>query len=243
MLSARNILIFLKKKNSGDWNKMYHDIQNRENYPDDNVDITQYHHVTTLVDPDYPTKLKQSFKPPFCLFWEGDLSLLNKDNIMVICGCDKGNAQLAKLIQNLSDTHIICNGDDSAIEREALQIVMKNNQPLILVLNESIDESDIDDEVFLYAVKNGCVISEYGFTSPEIDESQLAKTRIIAFLSDKALITSSKKNNARLSLLLDHLLGAGKELFVLPEKPLSGSLNNELLRNGAILVNKREDIY
>ena len=243
MISARNILIFLNKKNSGDWNKMYHDIQNRENYPDDNVDITQYHHVTTLVDPDYPTKLKQSFKPPFCLFWEGDLSLLNKDNIMVICGCDKGNAQLAKLIQNLSDTHIICNGDDSAIEREALQIVMKNNQPLILVLNESIDESDIDDEVFLYAVKNGCVISEYGFTSPEIDESQLAKTRIIAFLSDKALITSSKKNNARLSLLLDHLLGADKELFVLPEKPLSGSLNNELIRDGAILVNKREDIY
>lgn len=243
MLSARNILIFLNKKNSGDWNKMYHDIQNRENYPDDNVDITQYHNVTTLVDPDYPTKLKQSFKPPFCLFWEGDLSLLNKDNIMVICGCDKGNAQLAKLIQNLSDTHIICNGDDSAIEREALQIVMKNNQPLILVLNESIDESDIDDEVFLYAVKNGCVISEYGFTSPEIDESQLAKTRIIAFLSDKALITSSKKNNARLSLLLDHLLGADKELFVLPEKPLSGSLNNELIRDGAILVNKREDIY
>lgn len=243
MISARNILIFLNKKNSGDWNKMYHDIQNRENYPEDNVDITQYHHVTTLVDPDYPTKLKQCFKPPFCLFWEGDLSLLNKDNIMVICGCDKGNAQLAKLIQNLSDTHIICNGDDSAIEREALQIVMKNNQPLILVLNESIDESDIDDEVFLYAVKNGCVVSEYGFTSPEIDESQLAKTRIIAFLSDKALITSSKKNNARLSLLLDHLLGAGKELFVLPEKPLSGSLNNELLRNGANLVNKREDIY
>ena len=243
MISARNILIFLNKKNSGDWNKMYHDIQNRENYPNDNVDITQYHHVTTLVDPDYPTKLKQSFKPPFCLFWEGDLSLLNKDNIMVICGCDKGNAQLAKLIQNLSDTHIICNGDDSAIEREALQIVMKNNQPLILVLNEAIDESDLDDEVFLYAVNHGCVVSEYGFTSGEIDDSQLAKTRIIAFLSDKALITSSKKNNARLSLLLDHLLGAGKELFVLPEKPLSGSLNNELIRDGAILVNKREDIY
>ena len=243
MLSARNILIFLNKKNNGNWDKMYHDIQNRANYPEDDVDITQYHHVTTLVDPDYPTKLKQSFKPPFCLFWEGDLSLLNKDNIMVICGSDKGNSELAKLISELSDSHIVINGDDSAIEREALQIVMKNNQPLILVLNEAIDESDLDDEVFLYAVNHGCVISEYGFTSPEIDETQLAKTRIIAFLSDKALITSSKKNNTRLCLLIDHLLGAGKELFVMPEKGLCGSLNNELIRDGAILVNKKEDIF
>ena len=162
---------------------------------------------------------------------------------MVICGSDKGNSELAKLIGQLSDSHIVINGDDSAIEREALQIVMKNNQPLILVLNEAIDESDLDDEVFLYAVNHGCVISEYGFTSGEIDETQLAKTRIIAFLSDKALITSSKKNNTRLCLLIDHLLGAGKELFVMPEKGLCGSLNNELIRDGAILVNKKEDIF
>lgn len=243
MLSARNILIFLNKKNNGNWDKMYRDIQNRANYPEDDIDIAQNHHVTTLIDPDYPTKLKQSFKPPFCLFWEGDLSLLNKDNIMVICGSDKGNSELVKLIGELSDSHIVINGDDSAIEREALQIVMKNKQPLILVLNEAIDEIEMDDEVFLYAVDHGCVISEYGFTSPDIDETMLAKTRIIAFLSDKALLTSSKKNNERLCLLIDHLLGAGKELFVLPEKALCGSLNNELIRDGAILVNKKDDIF
>jgi len=243
MISARNILIYLNKKHNGNWDRIYSDIQNRANYPDDDIEINQYHHVTTLVDPDYPTKLKQSFKPPFCLFWEGDLSLLCKDNIMCICGSDKGNSEIIKLISQLSDSHIIINGDDSAIERVALQTVMKNNQPLVLVLDQAIDESDLDDEVFLYAVKNGLVISEFGFTSPEIDETQLSKTRIIAFLSDKALITSSKKENTRLCLLIDHLLGAGKELFVLPEKPLSKSLNNELIRDGAILVNKKEDIF
>ena len=164
---------------------------------------------------------------------------------MCICGCDKGSNALSKLITDLSNTHIILNGDDSAIEREALQLVMKNNQPLILVLNTAIDESDLDDEVFLYAVNNGLVITEYGYESPDCDESQLAKTRIIGFLSDLVLVTSSNKQNTRLCLLIDEALSAGKDLFVLPEPPFKEpySLNNELIQNGALLVNSRQDIF
>ena len=243
MTTAQSMLLLLNKKCSGKWDDMFRAIQNKD-YPKDNEeDVTQYHKFVCLTDPDYPTKLRQSFKPPFVLFYEGDLSLLNKDNIMCICGCDKGDNNLAKLITDLSNSHIIINGSDSSIETEALGLVMKNNQPLILVLNEAIDESDLDDCVFEYAVNHGLVITEYGYSSPDIDETQLAKTRIIGFLSDSMLVTSSKKNNTRLCLLIDEALSAGKDLFVLPEKPFNNSLNNELLQNGAILVNSRQDIF
>ena len=223
---------------------MFNAIQHKE-YPkeDCDEDITQYHQFVCITDPNYPTKLKQSFKPPFVLFYEGNLSLLNENNIMCVCGCDKGSNELSKLITDLSNTHILINGDDSAIEREALQLAMKNNQPLILVLNEAIDESDLDDEVFAYAVNNGLVISEYGYISPECDESQLAKTRIIGFLSDSTLVCSSNKKNTRLCLLIDEALSKGSDIFVLPEKPFTNSMNNELIQSGSLLVNKREDIF
>lgn len=245
MTTAQKTLLYLNREYNGSWDRMFKAIQNKE-YPTDKIDdVSQNHQFVCITDPSYPTKLRQSFKPPFVLFYEGDLSLLNKNNIMCICGCDKGSNGLSKLITDLSNTHIVINGDDSVIEREALQLVMKNNQPLILVLNESIDESDLDDEVFLYAVAHGLVITEYGFTSPDIDETQLAKTRIIGFLSDSMLVTSSNKKNTRLCLLIDEALSAGKDLFVLPEPPFKEpySLNNELIQNGAILTQRREDIF
>ena len=44
-------------------------------------------------------------------------------------------------------------------------------------------------------------------------------------------------------LLIDEALSKGIDLFVLPEKPFCGSLNNDLIKDGALLVNKKEDIF
>lgn len=242
MISAHDTLLAYSRMENGRWDAIFNDIQSKKVIPED-YDITQYHKCVTLVDPDYPAKLKLCFKSPLTLFYEGDLALLNESNIMCVCGCDKGDNNVAKLISDLCSTHILVSGDDSAVERMALQTVMKNQQPLILVLNEAIDESDLDDEVFLYACQHGLVITEYGWTSPDIDETQLAKQRIIGFLADSMLVTSSNRKNTRLCLLIDEALSKGIDLFVLPEKPFCGSLNNDLIKDGALLVNKKEDIF
>ena len=242
MISAHSTLLALSKMENGRWDAIFNDIQSKKQIPED-YDVSQNHRCVTLVDPDYPTKLKQCFKPPFALFYEGNLALLNESNIMCVCGCDKGDDNVAKMISDLCSTHIIISGDDSSCERMALQTVMKNQQPLILVLNEAIDESDLDDEVFLYAVQNGLVITEFGWVSPDIDETQLTKARIIGFLADSMLVTSSNRKNTRLCLLIDEALSKGIDLFVLPEKPFCGSLNNDLIKDGALLVNKKEDIF
>ena len=132
---------------------------------------------------------------------------------------------------------------DSAIEVAALTEVMKNNMPLILVVDDAIDNLELDEPVFQYAVHHGCVISEYGFSAPDIDKVMLDKTRIIAWLSNRMLITASNKKNTRLCLLIDEALSKGSDIFVLPEKPFTNSMNNELIQNGSLLVNKREDIF
>ena len=231
MTTAQRMLLFINKQCNSDWDKMFKAIQSKE-YPKDDIkdeDIEQYHNFVCITDPNYPTKLKMSFKPPFVLFYEGNLDLLNEKNIMCVCGCDKGSNELSKLITELSNTHIICSGDDSSIEREALQLAMKNEQPLILVLNTSIDESDLDDEVFLYAIKHGLVLTETGYQSLDCDYTQLAKTRIIGFLSDSMLVTSSNKKNTRICMLIDEALSGGKDIFVLPEPPFKGSLTIKLI--------------
>ena len=240
--SSREILIFLNRKYHGEWDKIYNAIQNHEEIPD-NIEIEQNHKVVTLLDDNYPVALKNCWKPPFCIFFEGSLEILKKDNIMCVAGCGSGDKRTLGLLKDLSNQFVLINGMDSPIEELALTEAMKNKMPIILLLDDSIDNSDLDNPLFLYACENGCVISEIGYQTNDIQKVMLSKTRIIAWLCNKALITSSKKNNTRLCLLIEELLSKGTDLFVLPEKPFENSLNNELIQNGALLVNKRIDIF
>ena len=242
-LSSREILIYLNKKYHGDFDKICNAIQSHEEIPEA-FDISQNHHVITILDDKYPESLKRGYKPPFCLFVEPNTDILNNSNILCVAGCDSGDKRTLNLIKDLSNQYVIINGADSAVEVAALTEVMKNGMPIILVLDDSIDNSNLDDPLFLYACEHGAVISEYGFnSSDDIEKVETDKTRIIAWLSNKALITSSRKKNTRLCLLIDEFLSKGTDIFVLPEKPFNNSLNNELIQCGAILVNKKSDIF
>ena len=242
--SAKEILMYLNKIHKGNWDKIFRDIQKKVDIPDD-IDIQQNHECVCILDPNYPSKLKNSFKPPFTLYFCGNLALLNEDNIMCICGENGSNKDTIDLIKHLCDSYVLINGDDSAIERVALQTAMSEHKQFIIVLNEPIDIAlDWDDELIQYAVHNDClIISEYGYDSPEIEESEYAKTRIIGFLADKMLLVSGSKNNTRLKLLIDESLSKGSDLFALPSVPFKGSLPNMVIREGAILVDDKECFF
>ena len=66
MISAHTTLLALSKMENGRWDAIFNDIQSKKQIPED-YDVSQNHRCVTLVDPDYPTKLKQFFKPPFCI--------------------------------------------------------------------------------------------------------------------------------------------------------------------------------
>lgn len=72
-MSVRDILISLYVKNNGDWEKIYEDIRNKNTIEKEEAkkmvnDFTAKHKkVITLLDDDYPERLKRTFKPPFVI--------------------------------------------------------------------------------------------------------------------------------------------------------------------------------
>lgn len=68
-MTARERLIALHIKYEGDWDAIYENIRDK-NIPDDlekcveDVDLDMY---CTILDEDYPQRLKQRFKPPFVI--------------------------------------------------------------------------------------------------------------------------------------------------------------------------------
>ena len=242
--TPKSVLMWLSKKNKGDWLGIFRDIQNKTEIPYD-ADVSNDYDCVTILDPQYSNKLRQSWHPPFVLWYLGDLNLLNEPNIMCVCGQHSPNKDAIDLIKHICDSHVIINGDDSALERVALQTAMAEGKKFIMVLNQSLYNIDYDDTLIQYAIHNGCLlISEYGWEDPDdIEKSEKEKQRIVGFLADKMLVTSSSRSNTRLKLLIDECLGKGSDLFALPAPPFKGELTNDLIRDGAILVNQKSDIF
>ena len=77
-MEARISILAYALKYANDWNLINSAIQNKE--PIEDIFIEEAQHFTgnyiTIVDNEYPNRLKQKYKPPFVLYYSGDLSLL-----------------------------------------------------------------------------------------------------------------------------------------------------------------------
>ena len=243
--SSTEVLKYLSRKNKGDWMGIYKDIVNKVEIPDE-IDVKNDYECFTILDPIYSaTNLKNCYRPPFICWFLGDLNLLNSSDIMCICGQSSPNKKTINLIKQLCQSYVIINGDDSALERVALQTAMAEGKKFIMVLNQSLYNIDYDDTLIQYAINNGCLlISEYGWDDPDdIEKSEYDKCRIIGFLANKLLVTSASEKNTRLRLLVDECLNRGGDVYALPSPPFEGEQTNEWIKSGAICVNKTTDIF
>lgn len=91
---ANELLVFLSLKGNGDWDSIYEMLCKKEKLSDQELDTysgmmedLKNNNVTefiTILDERYPTKLKESYRPPFVLYCIGDTSLLKEQGIGVV---------------------------------------------------------------------------------------------------------------------------------------------------------------
>ena len=86
--TARNLLIYLDKKNNGDWLKTYADIRDKVLPEQDfTLDLGDTK-VVTIIDDDYPEELKKALQPPFVIYYKGNLNKRKPSNECIFL---KGN--------------------------------------------------------------------------------------------------------------------------------------------------------
>ncbi|MDD8037427.1 MAG: hypothetical protein PHC59_14890 [Thomasclavelia ramosa] len=79
--NMRNILVSMALKYEGDFNKIYDALANKTQFTDNEIidlkkDIKSSY--VTIIDSNYPEALKTMESPPFVLFYEGNIKLLDK---------------------------------------------------------------------------------------------------------------------------------------------------------------------
>ena len=148
MMKGRDIIIFLAIKYEGDWNRIYQAIKEKEHVQEEEVHHALARvrsHVLTIIDDDYPESLKKIYKPPFVLFYYGNVQLLHMGSrSLAMIGSRKASPYGLKMTQQITQALIeegiiVVSGLARGIDTMAHQATLDAHGKTIAVLGSGID--------------------------------------------------------------------------------------------------------
>lgn len=251
MLTPNNVLIFLATKYEGDWDLIYKAISNKEKLIDEEVDEVIRNmkcQAITLIDDDYPEILKRYHKPPFVIFYYGDLSLLRDSrSILAVVGSRKssgyGEKATRHFVSALAKDNTIISGLAVGIDTIAHNEAIKNNGKTIAVLGSGIDYCYPRSNILLYEkIKNEhLIISEYPGDVPPSSEHFPFRNRLISGLAWGVFVPEAYEKSGT-CITIGHAVYQGKEVMCIPYEYDKRSYNNRLIKEGAVLVESPEQV-
>lgn len=250
MIQAREILVYFAYIFDGDWDQIYKAIKEKRKINFNDVEELikkEERNYITLLDDRYPQCLRNIYKPPFVLFYHGDLTLLERYRKTVsIIGIKDGSEYTTKAIQKivkeLPDDYIIVTGMSTGIDETVLNNVHTLSK-CIAILGAGIDNCYPKDNLKFYNTikEQGLILSEYPkLVEPKAEHFPL-RNRIISAISDFVLLPEIKKRSAA-SITLNHALNQGKSVGVIPCSIFEDNINNELISQGAVCITCGTDV-
>ena len=251
-MNSREILLYLAIKYQGDWDLIYADISAHVEIDEEvlnKINSKVKSNYITIIDEAYPAQLKETYKPPFVLFYYGDISLLNDNNNKIaVVGSrkytDYGEMMTKKLVKGISEDFVIVSGLALGIDAIAHRTAIECGGRTIGVLGNGIDFHYLEENKDIYeeCKKNHLVISEYPDMTPPKSAHFPIRNRIIAGLCNNLLVTEGKiKSGTQITaLLMAHKSG---NVCCVPTRADEDSVCNHLIKEGAYLVETVEDIY
>ena len=203
--------------------------------------------VMTYLDYDYPERLKQIKHPPFVLFYYGDISLLDKKSISVVGArtCSRyGKHCTESVIAGIIKGKVVVSGLAKGIDAIAHQAAIDNGGKTIAILGCGIDYCYPAENKALYdeIKKNHLLISEYPFDTIPDRERFPMRNRIVVALGQALYVPQINSYMSGTMISLNLALNLGKEVFVAPQPLGSETINNQLLNEGATLVESKEQM-
>lgn len=199
---------------------------------------------------DMPLKLKKIKNPPKKLYGIGNINLLKKDAFAIvgtrkITGYGKKYCEYFTKELSLRRVPIISGmaiGTDTIVHKT----VLENNEKTIAVLGSGFSHIFPKENITLFeeiVEKDGLIITEYEKNVEPNKKNFPMRNRIITALSEGVLVIEAGYRSGT-SITAKHAKEQGKRVFAIPGKLDSkvGIGVNELIKKGAILTTRIEDI-
>lgn len=206
--------------------------------------------VISILDEEYPERLKNIYDAPPILYYRGNLNCLNEECLAVIGSrkiTEYGNRVSQQFIKELCRNFIIVSGLAYGVDGLAHKITVENDEKTVAVLGSGLNNIYPTANIQLakrIVDKGGLLLSE---VPPEVGPQKFhfpMRNRIIAGLSRGILIVEGGKKSGTLitaKLGIDY----GADIFAVPNSIFNPNSEgvNYLIKCGAHLVTSAEDIF
>ncbi|WP_169568633.1 DNA-processing protein DprA [Sneathiella limimaris] len=203
--------------------------------------------LITSIEPDYPPRLRQIYDPPPVISILGHKGLLQKHSIGIV-GSRNASAVARKLTETLSRdlghanlviTSGLARGIDSAAHLAALET------GTLAVVGGGVDivYPKENQELYEQIRDRGCIIAEQPLGTQPQARHFPRRNRIISGVSLGILVMEAAPKSGSL-ITARMALEQGREVFAIPGSPMDPRARgtNNLIRNGALLVESAEEI-
>ncbi len=251
--TGRDVLIYLSYTSKGDWLTIYEKLKNKEYYPS-KEDVSKTlkkikSKVITILDPEYPSYLRQIYHPPFVLYYYGDIYLISDfTKAIAVVGsrdCSSyGVSATREIVKDIAKDFIIVSGMAKGIDSIAHQTTINNGGKTVAVMCTGIEKCYPAEVIDLYMEikKYHLLISEYpSSTVPEKRDIPF-RNRLIAAMSCITIVGEAKMRSGT-SITVGFALDMGRDVLCIPYPIGTNSLCNRLIQFGAGLVENGNDVY
>ena len=251
-MNIREIIIAEAIFHDGDYDKIYRDLSTHKYFS-----LEEAHEICkslkcnalTILDKEYPEYLRHMFKPPFVLFYYGNISLINDpSSALGVVGTRDPSPQKEQLtydlVSKLCKDYIIVSGLAKGVDRTAHKAVLDNGGRTIAILGSGIDVCYPTENLDIYEqIKSGrhLLLSEYPNNSEPASRHFPFRNRLIAMFSKGILVTESALRSGT-SITVNYGLLFGRDIMCVPSNDLNNSGCNFYIKQGAALVENADDV-
>lgn len=202
----------------------------------------------------YPDSLKFIDNRPVFLYIRGNIENLYEDCIAIVGSRNAsiyGRNVARKIAKELADRNInIVSGLAAGIDKFAhLGALESKTGKTIAVLGTGISDNEIypfENKKLLENIleSKGTIISEFKLGTKPLKYNFPLRNRIISGLSKKLIVVEAAQNSGSL-ITADFALEQGKDIYAVPGNITSENSvgTNELIKQGAYLFNKIDDLF
>ena len=250
-VNGSDVLLYFSVKFKGNWDRILEALRHKE-YIDpkelQQIKENMKCNYITYLDDDYPEQLKEITKPPFTLFYYGDISLIKdfNKNVSVVGAREPSEyspKHLSNIVKDISLDFRIISGLAVGIDSLAHQACVAAKGKTVAVLGCGIDKyyPACNKELQDLIKKDHLLLSEYPEgVSPE-PSNFLFRNRIVVGLSKGLIIFDCKQASGTMSSA-NLACNMNRDLMSIPYPVGSGYYNNTFINEGANLIETGNDV-
>ena len=207
--------------------------------------VCKYPYVTIL-DEDYPIALRRLQYPPFILFYQGDLSLSNKEAVAIV-GSRKaspyGILMSKHVVTLLRDKYVIVSGLAMGIDGMAHQVSLHHHTIAVIGCGIDCYYPKCNQSLQETIAKEHLILSEYPPGTLPLAHHFPWRNRILAGLS-KAIVVIEATHRSGTMITVNEGLELSLPIYCVPANfnSLNGKGSNYLIAQGAQILVDDEDI-